>query len=384
MAELQHIEIRLEEFAQDKFVDWIVENQYDEQSGMLDDLLDDLVNLPYVEFAEKHEDRFLRFIMSVVDSKKPLDQNKIEGVSVKEGEIIWCDNQTFAKELALAFLRFLREEYGISGHVPPPFTTFIISSLREGIGNLKEYLREESSDKPISSRSIREACLVCRAVESMVNIFVELFYYILHKLPKDTKSWFKKVEFMRSARIHKHRHLTELESVLKGDSESKGVLDVFQEIREIRNKVAHPKGLTREDLRNLIELSEHLMSHIKAFVPLQARIISIETNLSRVLRVRLYAESDKERSEPHIFVIRHKYPLLSVRRIERSVGRECIVFPCKLVGDQYIIDPHPLLLPREDKIIEKLHSNVSIEHKILIFYSEILPDKPIGTYTLEY
>jgi hypothetical protein len=262
MAEVKRLEIDLGDFAQDSFVEWFVANQPDEA----DAVLDRLASIPYVEFLESHEDYASQFVEYLVNSKVSLDQNNIEEIAVGNYKE-YCDNYTFAKILSRVLARVIREELGISGYVPPRFTTFIISHLREGIENLNKRLPRERSDKSVSSRSIKDSCLVCREVENLTNLFVEIKYLALGEEPEkeDKRPWKKRVEFLRDKQIVGHKRLIEFGNMLKGDDEDKGLCDVLDDIREIRNKIAHPKGLLKDDLVQLVNLASYLLSRLEAF-----------------------------------------------------------------------------------------------------------------------
>ena len=380
MAEVKRLEIDLGDFAQDSFVEWFVANQPDEA----DAVLDELASIPYVEFLESHEDYASQFVEYLVNSRVSLNQNNIEEIVVGNYKE-YCDNYTFAKILSRVLARVIREEFGISGYVPPRFTTFIISHLREGIENLNKRLPRERSDKSVSSRSIKDSCLICREVENLTNLFVEIKYRALEEEPKQENigSWHERVEFLRKKQIIGHKRLIEFENMLKGDDEDKGLCDVLDDIRKIRNKVAHPQGLLKDDLVQLVNLASYLLSRLEAFLPLCSRIVSVEKSSSGLLRVGIYSEADRQRSKPHMFFVRNDHPHIKDKKLDELINSDCIVLPFRIIKSRYVLDSHPTLLLRDKEIVNQLHATLKTERKVVIYYTEVAFDKLIETFALE-
>jgi hypothetical protein len=384
MSEVKSIQIPLAEFGQQRFIDWLRERVRNGETSV--DRLAEAARLPYTTAIEKFADDFAAFAMQTVDNKIKLQSWEAHWIEIAGKK---CARRAdFRDELRECLLQTFKREYGIGGMVPPRLVSGIISEANRGIKDIQRFIHGETGRHRylhrhtgrVSREAVRIACSLCRELEGLINLLIEIAHYISKKSLselniKATDKWSKKTKELES--FPEIKPLPELREMIVGSPnpcsiDEEGLASLLGKIREIRNKIAHPNDVRMEDLEKLTELSGRVLMKLRRCSPMLARVAEVRVNAGGMVEVGLYLEVDHNRKHPRTVFYED---LLNIGQSidESSIGKEAIVAPVRLIGKEYKIDSSfPLILLRDDNVVSQLHESLHVDVIVTIHYSELM------------
>lgn len=391
-----HVEIPIEEFGQKQFTDWVKA----ERREIRTQYLKDSETKPYSRIVKKYFFHFKEFAEEKVMHK--IERSLVHFISFEIQGKKWSQFTDFFDSLARSLQEAIVCEYGESGFVPPPLTSVIISDIESGVKALQRQTahstRRQRHGGALSPRTLRIACQLCRQFENLTNLLWEMTKYISRKdrdENSDTKSkinttWHKKIQEiiqeikdLESSKTSQEtnealRDLLEL-AVGSGElgTQGEGLSSVLDEVRKIRNLIAHPSDVSLREIDRLIDLSENTVKMLRGGCPMLARVSSVRTNVTGVTQVGLYLELDRKRANSRTVIYED---LLNLgQSIDAScVGKEVIVYPVtQHKGKKYEISKEiPILIFRDPEFVKLVYESKNkqgedIKPKVIIEYSEI-------------
>lgn len=384
MSEIQKVKLNLRNFEQQQFVKWMRERVLKGEAPL--EHLKEAANLPYKRAIKNLDSYFREFVLHEVS--KNIDVQKWDVVRFEIGRKGFTSGGNFVTEFVEQLEQILEQEYGISGAVPHSFVSTIISEINEGIEEISSCLYgsseyQESTQRHggrVTSQVVRIACMVCRQLESITNLFVEINFYVSNKSLSETKissktSWFERISFLRS--FPSYKPIAELHKLIVGSLyplsiDETGLAEILDKIRDIRNKIVHPADVQLKDVEKLIELSQHVVRKVVHTCPMLARIAEVTVSNSGRVQIGLYLEVDRHREQPRIIFYED---LLNLgQNIDSSmVGKEVIVAPViRLSESEYELDENsPIVLLRKDDIVSALHDSLVLDIPVVVYYSEV-------------
>lgn len=384
MSEIQKVKLNLRNFEQQQFVKWMRERVLMGEASL--ERLKEAANLPYKRAIKNLDSYFREFVLHEVS--KNIEVQKWDVVRFEIGRKGFTSVGNFVAEFVEQLEQALEHEYGISGMVPYRFVSTIISEINEGIEEISSCLygsgeHRESTQRHggrVAPQVVRIACMVCRQLESLTNLFVEISFYVSNKSLSETKisskaSWFERISFLRS--FPSYKPIAELHKLIVGSLyplsiDETGLAEILDKIRDIRNKIVHPADVQLKDVEKLIELSQHVVRKVVHTCPMLARIAEVTVSSSGRVQVGLYLEVDHHREQPRIAFYED---LLNIgQSIDSSaVGKEVIVFPVarSSEGEYVLEDDTPIILLRKDDIVSALHGSLVVDIPVVVYYSEV-------------
>ena len=386
------VEIPIEEFGQKQFADWVKANR----RKILTQYLEDSETKPYSKIMKKYFSHFKEFVGEKVMLKigrRPANfiRFEIQGKS-------WSEFTDFFDSLARSLQKAIVREYGESGFVPLPLTSAIISDIEVGVNALQKTAhstRRQRHGGALSPRALRIACQLCRQFENLTNLLWEMTKYILRNdgdesgtRDKDNKyiniTWAKKIEEIKSLRTisqETNEALWDFLELAVGSGESgtqgEGLSSVLDEIRKIRNFIAHPSDVSLREIDRLIDLSENAVKMLRGGCPMLARVSSVRTSITGITQVGLYLELDRKRAKARAVIYEDLLDL--GQSIDDScVGKEAIVYPVTLLRGRKckISKEIPILILRNPEFVKLVYESKNKQGKdttpkVIIEYSEI-------------
>lgn len=384
MSETRKVELTLRNFEQQQFVKWMRERVLRGEAPL--EHLKEAASLPYKRAISKLGNYFREFVLQEVS--REIKVPKWDVIHFEIGRNRFTSKANFVTEFAEQLERTLEQEHGASGMVPHRFVSAIISEIEEGVEEISsclyrssEYLKStQRHGGRVTPQVVRAACMVCRHLESLTNLFVEINFYVSSKSLSERKissktSWSDRISFLRS--FPSHKPIAELHELIVGSSyplsiDETGLVEILDKIRDIRNKIAHPADVQIEDIEKLIELSQHAVRKVVHTCPLLARIAEVTVSSSGGVQLGLYLEVDHHREEPRIVFYED---LLNIgQNIDSSaVGKEVIVVPVvRLTEDEYVLEKDtPIVLLRKDDVVSALHGSLVVDIPVVVHYSEV-------------
>lgn len=384
MSETQKVELTLRSFEQQQFVKWMRERVLKGEAPL--EHLKEAAGLPYKRAISKLKDYFCKFVLHEVS--KEIKVQRWDVIRFEIGPNRFTSKGNFATEFAEQLERTLEQEHGTSGMVPHRFVSAIISEVEKGVEEISSCLYESSEYLESTQRHggrvtpqvVRAACMVCRQLESLTNLFVEINFYVSNTSLSETKissktSWFERIGFLKS--FPSYEPVAKLHELIVGSSnplsiDEMGLVEILNKVRDIRNKIAHPADIQIEDVEKLIELSRHVVRKVARTCPMLARIAEVTVSSSGRIQIGLYLEVDRNREQPRIIFYED---LLNLgQNIDSSmVGKEAIVVPViRLSESEYELDDSsPVVLLRRDDIVSALHGSPVLDIPVVVYYSEV-------------
>ena len=382
------VEIPIEEFGQKQFTDWVKANRREILTQYLEDSESETGS--YSEIMKKYFPLFKEFVEERVMLKigrRPANFISFEMQGKRRSQFT-----DFFDSLARSLQKAIVREYGESGFVPLPLTSVIISDVERGVEELRR--RPKNPDRThrhggaLSAQTLRIACLICRQFENLTNLLWEMTRYISRK-DKDVNShidWYNKIQEFRNLKSSTGsqetnealRDFLEL-AVGSGESETQGegLSSVLDEIRKIRNMIAHPSNVSLSEIDRLIDLSENAVKMLRGGCPMLARVSSVRTSITGVTQVGLYLEIDRKRTNARTVIYEDLLDL--GQSIDAScVGKEAIVYPVAPHEDEErkISKEMPILILRNPEFVKRVYESKNKQGedtipKVIIEYSEI-------------
>jgi len=383
--------VSLSEFSQEYFYNWLIT----QETGLpIQNRVDCLYytilrNKNHENTYSKLLELFLSFTENKIEEKLKSHGKKIQDVKILgykfRGIERTCSSADPIAWLSEQIMERFVSEFGKSGFCPQ-------SGLSSAIRDLRVLPEKLNKHEQVSKQSIKEACVLCRSFEG----FVDFFFNFLTLL-NDSESC-KEVRSERlvdkigclqkltreclSSPAGDHPAVRQLSEVINED-----VISNLHNMRLIRNKIAHPKNISIEDIKSLSELSRSLFYSFSETVPLLARIMSIKVITPKAIELFLYSEADTHSCKP-LSIVAYESCVLksggSTLRTEElaqvavdQIGKTCIVFPYAYVGGRYQLrkDYLVILLMESHKLFEADDS----AHQVAVIYEEVKEQLPILT-----
>lgn len=375
MSEVKEVRIPIREFGVRHFVEWL---QSSASSGEMSEsdsmrIINSLHNYSYYSIISQHRSIFNSFVTQKIANFLNPTNSEVTNIYFRETR---RKSKRFATiiDATEELIQIIGQEFGIMGLLPKRLITTVNSRIIDCLKNLKRYLSAHPNRLPTAT-AIKDACLLCRGLENLTNIYLELRVYTIWESISDlesllSKTWEKKINF-----------LSEGETKTGGVLESlfhKGTIVMFHEIRKIRNKIAHPKEVTYEDLKNLCEKADELIRLLSTKMPLVACITSVK--LSHLgTEVGIYSEADYSARHPTWILCKGFDP----ESTKYNIWDEVLVYP--FVFDsrrRYRLErDRAVLYLRHKEVKEKLYQVDSTEPALIVEYQTLTRDDVISTET---
>ncbi|MFN3690260.1 MAG: hypothetical protein ACK4UU_04960, partial [Fimbriimonadales bacterium] len=138
---LNQIEIPIEEFGQIQFTDWVRTRKKE----ILTEYLNASEAMPYSEIMKKFSIYFESFVEEKVREK--IKSESVEFINFRILGEKPSEITHFFRSLSDSLRRAIVREYGVSGFVPLPFTSAIISDIRYGVRKLQECAKNSNRSR---------------------------------------------------------------------------------------------------------------------------------------------------------------------------------------------------------------------------------------------
>lgn len=375
MSEVKEVGIPIREFGVRHFVGWLRSSASSREMAESDAvrIINSLYNDSYCSVISQHRSIFRDFIDQKVKDFLNSPDSEVLSFHFKETR---RKSKKFSTttEVVEELIQIIRQEFGTMGLLPKRLTTAVSSRTLNCLNNLKRYLETHPNRSPTAT-AIKDACLLCRGLENLTNIYLELKIYITEKSISDlgkllSMTWEEKINF-----LSEEKNKTEgiLESLFHKDT-----IENFHKIRRIRNKIAHPRELTYEDLRDLAEKSDELTNLLFSKMPLVACITSLR--ISHIgTEVGIYSEADYSARQP-TWILCKGFDLESTKY---NIWDEVLVYPFVLDGrKRYRLErDRVVLFLRREEVKKKLYQVEGTEPVLVVAYQIPTKDDVISEET---